>query len=106
MATGKLWAEYKTNRGKVEGEFGELKKISSDPKIRNQNWIAAMEQETQLLKNKVRTAWQQMHAMQRDNVLQWPESLSKEFREKISSLGPTEEIPYDQLHRILELHPE
>jgi hypothetical protein len=98
MATAKLWADYKHDRGMVEAKFKELERLRSQDNA-NQDWIQGVQADTVKLKSKVKAAWVDVYADQRDKVLKWPSVLGDEFLRIVPQLTATEEIPVDQRER-------
>jgi hypothetical protein len=98
VATSKLRAEYAANRSKVEAEFKELDQLRSQER-ENQDWSVGVQAETAVLKVKVKDAWEDVYAEQRDKVLKWPKVLGPDFLQIVPELLPNEDIPVDQRER-------
>jgi len=94
VATSQLWKDYQTNKATIETKFKALAKINSEER-ENEKWIEGIEAETQRLKVKVRTAWDQVYTEQKTNVLTWPEVGGPRSRnkERLENLPPNAEIP-------------
>ncbi len=77
-ATSTLSNEYRTNRNKIEGTFKDLDQLRSQDR-ENLDWIKGVQGETVHLKAKVKAAWEEVYAEQRDKVLRWPKVLGEDF---------------------------
>src|SRR5262245_23391593 len=79
MAASALDAQFVTNKGVIEGKFGEMQKIQSD-QVRGNDAVNAREhQEATVIRDKVLALWKRMYESQRDNALKWSEKLGPEF---------------------------
>ena len=95
MAKKTLWDQYLANKSQIEQRFEAMKKISSDPESKNEDWIKGVETETAALKDKVALAWKKVYIEQRDHVLKWPETLV--YRATFEQAGLTGEIAHPAL---------
>ncbi len=97
-ATSTLSAQYKANRNKIEGTYKDLDQLRSKEQ-ENTDTIKGVSDEAVKLKRIVATAWADVYAEQRDQVLRWPKVLGEDFLRIVPQLAPNEEIPVDQRER-------
>ncbi len=97
-ATSNLAGQYRANRTKIEGIYKDLDQLRSADR-ENPEWIKGAEVETRKLRIKVKGAWEDVYAEQRDKVLRWPKVLGEDFLRIVPQLPPSEEIPVDQRER-------
>ena len=97
-ATSNLAGQYRANRTKIEGIYKDLDQLRSSDR-ENPESIKGAEIETGKLRIKVKGAWEDVYAEQRDKVLRWPKVLGEDFLRIVPQLPPSEEIPVDQRER-------
>ena len=98
MATSTLSTEYKKSRNTIESTFKDLEQLRAQER-ENQEWINGIQKETVKLKAKIKAAWEEVYAEQRDKVLRWPDVLGDEFLRIVPQLPVGEDFPVDQRER-------
>jgi hypothetical protein len=88
-----LWAEYDTNRRKIEAEFAAAETVRSKPFHANDSVKAAQNEQIAEQQKSVSALWKQLYERQTASVLKWPSNLSPEFHNHIETLTFGAEIP-------------
>ena len=94
-ASAKLSALFKSNESAIKGEFGNVKKVRDDPFHPNEDVNSKQQAQTKQQAEAVAKLWQQLYDRQREHVLEWPEELTKEFRDVVDKLQFGDEIRPD-----------
>src|SRR3954464_3381602 len=80
-ASSKLTALFTKNQNDIKAEFGNVKKLREEPFHPNDDVNAQQEAQTKQQAEAVAKLWKDLYNRQRQHVLEWPQELSKEFRD-------------------------
>src|SRR5262249_25390351 len=89
------------NQNDIKAEFGNVDKIRSDPFHPNDDVNSKQAAQTKKQADDVGKLWQQLYDRQRQHVLEWPQELSKEFRDYVDKLQFGAEIRSDYRNHYL-----
>jgi hypothetical protein len=89
----KLFAEFTTNKGKIESEFNAARNAQSQQFHANPSVQEAQQAEIANQQKSVTELWKQLYERQTAEVLKWPSNLSEEFRKYVEKLKFGDEIP-------------
>jgi hypothetical protein len=92
-AAGKLSKKYDENQKRITGAFGQVNQVRNDPFHPNDTVQQRQEQERKKLADEVKDLWQDLYDRQTKEVLEWPQSLSQEFRDYVEKLQFGADIP-------------
>lgn len=82
-----LWAEYQTNKTKIEAEFNNANTVKEKPFHANEQVQADQNKQIAKQQESVNALWKELYERQTAAVLKWPANLSEEFRDNISKLN-------------------
>ncbi len=88
-----LYAEFKTNKSKIESEFNAANSVRSKPFHPNADVRAGQTEQIVNQQKSVHQLWKDLYERQTASVLKWPENLSEEFRSYVNKLKFGENIP-------------
>ncbi len=92
MGTGHLAADYKANRGKIEGAFSSLDQKKNRQFHPNQTVNDKQKEEIEKLLVEVKQTWTDLYERQNEQVLKWPPQLNQQFHDYIATLNFGEDI--------------
>jgi hypothetical protein len=92
-ASNKMSAKYALDQKTIADGFGQVNTLKSASFHPNQTINDHQIGEIKKLSESVAKLWQTLYDKQRENVLQWPTSLSKSFRDAVEKMQFDEEIP-------------
>jgi hypothetical protein len=95
MASNRLQAEFKTNKGAIEGKFNEMSAISGKPFHGNDAVNSREREEAAKIADSVHKLWQTLYNNQRDQALKWPKALGPQFLAFIENRKFDTNIPSD-----------
>ncbi len=93
VGTKKTSAAYDTNTKTITAGFSEIQSVRSAAFHPNQTIIDRQIAENQKQLDSVAKLCQQLHDKQREEVLKWPEALSKAFRDAVEKMQFNDDIP-------------
>jgi hypothetical protein len=88
-----LWADYKTNRGRIDEQFNKANSVKTKPFHANENVQSGQNEQIAQQQETVFALWKQLYERQTASVLKWPSNLSRGFREHITKLTFGADIP-------------
>jgi hypothetical protein len=97
-ASRTLSSELAKNMQDIEGEFNSLKQTRGKPFLPNQQVIDKQKEEIKNQAKGVEATWKKLYERQREKVLEWPEDLKPETREKVEKLKFGDEMDRDMLN--------
>jgi hypothetical protein len=92
-ASGSLSAQFQKNKSQIEAEFNSLSTLRSKPFHPNQTINEKQQEEIDKAAKSVGAIWQKLYERQTENVLEWPATLSKAFRDHVEKLSFGADIP-------------
>lgn len=92
-ASGKMSATFAKGQSDIKAEFESVKKVQSDPFHPNDDVNEKQAAQTKQQAEDVRKLWQALYDRQRKQVLEWPQVLTKEFRDTVEKLQFGANIP-------------
>jgi hypothetical protein len=92
MSTASLAKSFLQQQAKIKKKFNEVETIVNDPQHPTQDYIKAINDKHQKLKEGVLAVWETLYDAQKKNT-PWPAVLGDKFIEKVSKLGPNDAIP-------------
>ena len=99
-AAGTLSEEFDSNSSKITSLKNELETIARAEHHPNESILEGLDEQTNVLKERVRELWQEVYDKQREEVLYWPTALGDNFAKKINTLkfadtdpDPKKQIP-------------
>ena len=90
--TGKLSKLYDTNQKTIKAEFTNLKSVKMQPFHPERSDQRAASHGDEKQTDGVTKLWEQLYDRQREDVLKWPLSLSKAFRDAVEKMQFGDEI--------------
>jgi hypothetical protein len=90
-----LYAEFITNKQKIESEFSAQSTLRNQPFHPNEAVQEKQSEQIATQQQSVNSLWRQLYERQTAEVLKWPKNLSDGFRNYIEKLKFGENIPRD-----------
>jgi hypothetical protein len=97
-ASRTLSKEFTANKQAIDTEFSSLASTRGKPFLPNQEIIDKQKQENANQAKGVEATWKKLYDRQRENVLEWPNDLSPEFREKVEKKKFGDEMDREMLN--------
>ena len=92
MSTASLAKSFLQQQAKIKKKFNEVEAIVNDPQHPTQDYIKAVNDKNQKLKEGVLEVWKTLYNKQKEKN-PWPAVLGDRFIKKVNELGPNDPIP-------------
>ena len=92
-ASGTLSTEFEANKSEINNQFNSISTLRNKPFHPNDVINQKQIQETQKQAKDVKETWQRLYDRQRENVLEWPGVLGKDFIDYVADIEFGQDIP-------------